>query len=136
MKKLFFATVLMFGFQALALLDDQGNVIQDRVRVECTGDQGQIKFNLNRSTQVAVFDNKTAMWRAELPLNEPIMAKIEGKEIHVTYNWEFLAQYIFTFAEDINSLQKGDSIKMRLDGDDDDGVFFNEVPFQCLVKGA
>jgi len=122
------------SFNAFADLDDEGNVVQDRLFVECKNEYGALNFKFNRSTQVATFTDKTAMGRAELPVDEPIAAVIDEKNLKVTYDWYFTAEYTFTFEKEVRQLMAGDQVSMILDGDDDDGSFFNNERFSCSIK--
>ena len=124
----------MLSVPAFAELTDDGKVVQDRITLNCKGEQGALNFKLNRSTSVAVFLNKEAMARAELPVSEPIAALISDNEIKITYRWYFTAEYMLTFDKVVGALKAGDTVAMLLDGDDNDGFMFNNVRFNCTVK--
>jgi hypothetical protein len=126
--------LLVSGFNAFADLSEDGKVVQDRVTVECKTEQGNLNFTLNRSTQVAVFTQTSAIGSAQMPLNEPIAALIDGPKLNITYDWYFTAEYELSFPKSVRALKAGDKADMHLSGDDDDGFIANDKLFACTVK--
>lgn len=138
MKKLFFtsfASLLCAGI-AHAGLDNAGNVVQDSVSVECQGENGALNFTLNTTTNTINFTDTQALGSAEIAVNTPIGMQTDYKDkammIHVEYNWYYTAQYDLTLNN--YPAKENSPLKLTLNGDDDDGAFFNNVQFTCLVK--
>ena len=119
---------------AHANLNQRGEVVQNQVSVSCRGERGALNFRLNRSTQVAVFSDKSALFRAELPMGRPIAYASSQNSLRITYDWYFTAEYTLTFAKPVNALRAGESVAMSLTGDDGDGFIFNDVPFRCTIR--
>ena len=68
----------------------------------------------------------------EIPAN--YRAWLNGPTYAVYYDWSYTTQYYFTLESDPAGHKSGDTVKLEINGDDDDGCFIYNRQFTCAVS--
>jgi hypothetical protein len=130
MKKAILLAFVFLGSTSHAIINEQGDVVQDILSLECKGETGSLAFDLNYSTKTVTFTNIQAFRRANILKDTAFGVHIKRTAnstlVNFDYTWHSTASYEL-------SLQKQDNKwDLTLNGDDDDGTVFNNKSFSCL----
>src|SRR6185312_11380420 len=112
------------------------------LQMSCTDNDGlALNFDVNLATSTITFQNTEALGAAQILANRAFgytddLNRASGEEIRIAYDWYFTAHYALTFDHVLSDLTDGAITHAKLNGNDDDGVTFDNIPLSCQTQIA
>jgi len=148
MKKLIIGSLLFIVGLSVARAEVANTAAKEsKTNLSCDRKgQGNITFEINKTLGQINFSNDAGLAKANIATNKSIEVGITtksvkkglGSNLHVEYKWgeaaDDKAQLDFQLDKNLEDLSKaGDKVNLVLTGDDNDGAYFEKVPFKCTV---